>query len=125
MSTSYTAVFLKVVFPPTSQIASKKFNLDSNLTVKKAIAEITQVNCGLTADNSGLFIPSKNFWLEESKTLKDYEELLVEVETLELREKSSTNTSLSTSQSTTLIVGIGIIVAVSAIAAAVYFGRKR
>jgi len=70
MSTSYTAVFLKVVFPPTSQIASKKFNLDSNLTVKKAIAEITQVNCGLTADNSGLFIPSKKLLVRRVKDIE-------------------------------------------------------
>jgi hypothetical protein len=62
-----TAVFLikililiLVRFPPTCPIASKTFNVDSNLTVRKAVIQIAdQVKTGLTAANSGFYIPER------------------------------------------------------------------
>jgi len=114
---SYTAIFLKVQFPTSSPIASKTFNLDSSLTVSKALSQIGQQS-GFDVSSYGLFISSKGTWLDESKTLSDYSDILKNAETVELRERTSVGTN-------PIIWGIGVSVLAGAIAFAIYQYRNR
>ncbi len=88
-----------VLYPPTSPIgnallsfaftislASKTFNLDSSLTVRKAIIHmVDQVKSGLSASHAGLFVPERNLWLDENKPLIFYQSLLQQVDGVEFK----------------------------------------
>jgi len=114
---SYTAIFLKVQFPNSSPIASKTFNLDSSLTISKALSQIGQ-QTAFDVSSFGLYVPSKGVWLEDHKLLADYQDILKSAETVELKEKSKVTTS-------PLIWGIGLSVFAGALAFAIYQYRIR
>jgi len=114
---SYTAIFLKVQFPTSSPIASKTFNLDSSLTVSKALSQIGQ-QTGFDVSSFGLYVPSTGVWLEDHKLLVEFQDILKNAESVELREKSKVTTS-------PLLWGIGLSVFAGAIAFALYQYRSR
>ncbi len=67
----------KVIFPKTSPIASKTFNLEQTLTIKQVITTIDeQVKSSFSTAKCGFYIPEKNIWLDEEKTLEDYEDVI-------------------------------------------------
>lgn len=70
-------LLVKVMFPRTSPIVSKIFNIDTSLLVSKVISQIAEhVKSGLSLVNCGLFIPKYGVWLEEDKPLSKYVEMI-------------------------------------------------
>jgi len=122
---SYTAVILKVVFPSSSPIATKTFNLDASITVAKAITQIAdQVGSSVGVRNPGLYVEEKDLWLDERKLLHDYSDLLKQVEGIHFKERGHANQSSGETSNLLMWGAVGAVVAV-AVVAGIYIFRQR
>ena len=73
-----TALVLRIKFPQTYPIIYKTVRIDSTMTVKAAVPYIAEsVHVPYTPD-IGLFLPDDRMWLDDSKTLNEYQQLTAE-----------------------------------------------
>jgi hypothetical protein len=76
-SMAHKTLLLKVMFPRTSPIISKIFNIDSSMTVRRITAQIAEhVKSGFSIVNCGLYIPKHGIWLEDDQPLSKYADLI-------------------------------------------------
>eukprot|EP01118_Nematostelium_gracile_P008214 TRINITY_DN2719_c0_g1_i1.p1 TRINITY_DN2719_c0_g1~~TRINITY_DN2719_c0_g1_i1.p1 ORF type:complete len:122 (-),score=24.41 TRINITY_DN2719_c0_g1_i1:65-430(-) len=101
-------LLLKVMFPRTSPIVSKIFNIDASLTVRKVISQIAEhVKSGLSVVNCGLYLPKHGIWLDEEKHLSEYTDLIKTADCVEFKEKKDEMTH--TGPVLALLVGAAVV----------------
>jgi len=85
------ALVLRIKFPPTYPLIYKTLRIDANLTVKEAVAFISEtLNIPSEAD-IGLYLPDEKRWLDDNAPLSTYDSLQ-DVEHIEYKNKSDKKT---------------------------------
>jgi len=92
-------IIVKIIFPPTSPIASKTFSFRTSMTVTDAIKEIqSQIGQKTFVGDFGLYVKSKKIWLDDKLPLSKYKDLLCLTDGIDYRnrlEVENTNDSFT------------------------------
>jgi len=81
------ALVLRIKFPPTYPLIYKTLRIDANLTVKEAVAFISETLNIPSETNIGLYFPDEKRWLDDNAPLSSYDSLQ-DVEHIEYKSKS-------------------------------------
>jgi len=81
-------IIVKIIFPPTSPIASKTFSFRTSMTVTDAIKEIqSQIGQKTFVGDFGLYVKSKKIWLDDKLPLSKYKDLLCLTDGIDYRNR--------------------------------------